>query len=63
MYQVVDTESKKAVATGFSKREEAKVIRDERNGSPKPGKHIVSRGENHPHGASFGPVHQNRRWL
>ncbi len=70
MYQVVDTNTKKAVATGFKNRETAKKDRNKRNGGPPKDdddaklQHIVSRGENHPRGASFGPVaNQSKRWL
>jgi len=64
MYQVVDTKTKKAVATGFAKRQDAKVVRNKKNGGEAIGQHIVSRGENHPNGPSFGPVENtSKRWL
>lgn len=63
MYQVVDTTTKTAVATGFAKRKDAKPVRDEKNGENGT-RFIVSRGDDHPHGPSFGPVEQqSRRWL
>lgn len=63
MYQVVDTTTKRAVATGFSSREAAKKIRNKRNGGKEEGIHIVSRGKNHPRGPSYGPVDRSKRWL
>ena len=66
MYQVVKTSDKSVVAEGFAKREDAKKIRDEKNGGPANLLHndyIVSRGSDHPRGASNGAVVQSKRWL
>ena len=63
MYQVVDKSTKKAVETGFASRQDAKPARDKLNGSKAEGNYIVSRGEKHPRGPSFGPVHQDKRWI
>lgn len=66
-YQVVDTNTKDVVDTGFENRSDAKKARDERNGGPPKEnvmpQFVVSRGEGHPHGASFGPVEQEKRWI
>ncbi len=60
MYQVVDTKTHTAVATGFANRQAAKVVRDEKG----KGRHIVSRGEKHPRGASNGITKNvSKRWL
>jgi len=69
MYQVVDTETKEAVATGFHNREAAKKDRNKRNGGPPKNdgakiRHVVSRGLIHPRGPSYGPVvDKGKRWL
>lgn len=63
MYQVVKTSDKSVVADGFAKREDAKKIRDEKNGGTTPNGFIVSRGSDHPRGASFGEVAKSKRWL
>ena len=69
-YQVVDTNTNKAVAEGFAKREDAKVKRDELNGgkptSDAMPRHIVSRGSEHPNGATNGISTQmlgKNRWI
>lgn len=70
-YQVVRVSDKKVVAEGFASREEAKKVRNEKmfgdalndaerllnviQGNVK-FTYIVSRGSDHPNGASFGPV-------
>ncbi len=64
MYQVVDTHGHKVVAEGFANREDAKVDRDTRNGDKPDGdkmaRFIVSRGSDHPNGASNGISVQQR---
>lgn len=68
IYQVVDTSSKKVVEIGFALREEAKVIRNELNkstnsetkGDVKP-RFVVSRGTDHPLGATNGIDHGKRK--
>ena len=55
IYQVVNLTTRKAVATGFDTREQAKPTRDEFNAKSL-NNHIVSRGTDHPRGPSFGPI-------
>ncbi len=70
-YQVVDTHTNKVVAEGFTKREDAKVKRDELNGgkptSDAMPRHIVSRGSDHLNGATNGTSTRmrgkNSRWI
>lgn len=69
MYQVVETKTNKAVATGFKNRETARTERDERNGGPSKNdganlKFVISRGEEHPLGPSVGVNKiQSKRWV
>jgi len=58
-YRIIDTNTREAVASGFATREEAKPRRDELCGDyppkdGKPGRYIISRGEDHPHGPTNG---------
>ena len=66
-YQVVKTSDKSVVAEGFASRKAAKIVRDKKNGGPAnqegPNDFIVSRGSDHPCGASFGFVSQSKKWL
>ncbi len=72
IYRIVDPHTRKAVEIGFANREEAKIRRDKlcgKDGLPKksrPGRYIVSRGEDHPHGPSDGRTSlvrgKNSRW-
>ncbi len=68
IYQVVDTSSRKVVEVGFSSREEAKVVRNELNKSTKSEttggaqpRFVVSRGTDHPLGATDGIDHGKRK--
>ena len=64
MYQVVDSNTKTVVAEGFAKRADAKPTRNEKNAAANStDRFIVSRGSDHPHGASFGFIAQSKRWL
>ena len=61
MYQVIDTKTRKIVATGFKTKQEAKVVRNANNeetksvveGNAKP-RFVVSRGTDHPLGPTDG---------
>ena len=61
IYRVVDTRTKKVVASGFSTKKEAKAIRNQRNeeanstqsDDSKP-RFVVARGEDHPRGSTDG---------
>lgn len=63
MYQIVRTSDKTVVAEGFATRKDAKVKRDKLNGGNIALMHIVSRGSDHPNGASFGEINESKRWL
>lgn len=68
MYKIVDTHKKVTVATGFSKREDAKPTRNKLNieakvevkKDAKP-RFVVSRDDLHPRGATDGFDHTNKR--
>ena len=63
-YQVVDTKTKTVVAEGFAERQLAKPTRDEKNrGANSTTRFTVSRGSEHPRGASNGHIQQSKRWL
>lgn len=61
IYQVVDCKTGKVEAEGFESRQEAKAIRNQMNkdkksepqGDAQP-RFVVSRGKDHPMGATFG---------
>ncbi len=64
MYQVVDSNSKAVVAEGFAKRADAKPTRDEKNtAANSTTRFTVSRGSDHPRGASNGHINTSKRWL
>ena len=65
IYRIIDTTTHEPVASGFATREAAKPRRDELNGDHppkdgKPGRYIVSRGEDHPDGPTNG-IHRRMR--
>jgi len=64
MYRVVDSKTKTVVAEGFAKRKDAKPTRDEKNTAANSTvRFTVSRGSEHPRGASNGHVQTSKRWL
>ena len=64
MYQVVDTNTKTVVAEGFTSRKDAKPTRDEKNtNANSKTRFTVSRGSEHPRGASNGHIQTSKRWL
>ena len=64
IYQVVATNTKTVVAEGFASRKDAKPTRDKKNaGASSSTRFTVSRGSEHPRGASNGHIQTSKRWL